>query len=169
MMKSVFHNLYIHKSLYAKDLGSCKKSISEIARDFGDFFELIFNGAPVAFFQDTVDKTLPNHDLLEVWTEIAAVMKTEVSPYTFDRWFKEIELVELTDQDLTLLAPNNIYQFWIESNYINLLQSAIMLVLRSPRAVKFALCEKSPAEQSPAAVPETIEKEEQEKQEKSYG
>ena len=113
-----------------------------------------------------MDKTLPNHDLLEVWTEIAAVMKTEVSPYTFDRWFKEIELVELTDQDLTLLAPNNIYQFWIESNYINLLQSAIMLVLRSPRAVKFALCEKFPAELPPAAVPESVEKEEQEKQEK---
>jgi chromosomal replication initiator protein len=113
--------------------------------------------------QDTVDKTLPTQDLSEIWDEIAAVMRTEVSPYTFDRWFKEIELVELTPQHLTLLAPNNIYQFWIESNYINLLGSAIMLVLRSPRAVKFALCEKKPAEAHPAASrPDPIEKEEEE-------
>src|ERR1700742_4679482 len=109
--------------------------------------------------QDTVDKTLPTQDLSEIWDEIAAVMRTEVSPYTFDRWFKEIELVELTPQHLTLLAPNNIYQFWIESNYINLLQSAIMLILRSPRGVKFALCEKLPAGLPPETAPEPVEKE----------
>jgi len=125
---------------------------------------LFFNPSPL---QDTVDKTSPTQDLSEIWAEIASVMRTEVSPYTFDRWFKEIELVELTEQHLILLAPNNIYQFWIESNYIHLLQSAIMLVLRSPRAVKFALCEKS-RESLPAAVrPDPIEKEEEHEEKES--
>ena len=114
-----------------------------------------------------MDKTLPTEDLPEIWAEIASAMRTEVSPYTFDRWFKEIELVELTPQHLTLRAPNNIYQFWIESNYIHLLQSAILLVLRSPRTVKFALCEKPHEARSAAVHPEPIEKEKaEEKQEK---
>jgi chromosomal replication initiator protein len=122
---------------------------------------LFFKPSPL---QDTVDKTLPNQDLPEIWAEIASVMKTEVSPYTFDRWFKEIELVELTTEHLTLLAPNNIYQFWIESNYINLLQSAILLILRSPRTVKFALCEKSPAALPAGVRPDPVVKEDEQEE-----
>src|SRR5205823_12495009 len=49
-----------------------------------------------------------------------------------------VELVEATDKSLTLRVPNNIYQFWIESNYITALQNAIVTALGSPRAVKFA-------------------------------
>jgi chromosomal replication initiator protein len=113
---------------------------------------------------DTVDKTLPSQDLSETWASIASVMRTEVTPDTFDRWFKEIELVELTAQHLTLHAPNKIHQFWIESNYINLLQSAIMLILGSARAVKFALSEESPAAASAAVRPIPIEEEKEEKE-----
>jgi len=119
---------------------------------------LFFNPIP---FQDTVDKTLPTEDLPEIWAEIASVMRTEVSPYAFDRWFKEIELVELTAQHITLRAPNNIYQFWIESNYISMLQSAIMLVLRSPRTVKFSVCEKPPEKIPAADRPDPADQEEE--------
>ena len=61
-------------------------------------------------------------------------MKAEVSADTYDRWFQEIELVELDDEELTLRVPNNIYQLWIESNYLSLLRAAIVLVdRRRPR------------------------------------
>jgi hypothetical protein len=42
-----------------------------------------------------VDKLIPSDDLTAVWKEIAANMKTEVSADTFQRWFKDIKLVEL--------------------------------------------------------------------------
>ena len=38
---------------------------------------------------------------------------------------------------MTLRVPNNIYQLWIESNYMPLLQTAVMNVLGAPRQVKF--------------------------------
>ncbi|MDB6152089.1 MAG: dnaA [Chthoniobacteraceae bacterium] len=84
-----------------------------------------------------VDKSAPVEDLTAVWQEIAAAMKAEVSADTFERWFKEIELVELDSASVTLRVPNNIYQLWIESNYMPLLRSATMLVFGSPRVVRF--------------------------------
>ncbi len=84
-----------------------------------------------------MDNFLKSADLNTVWNGIAARIKTEVSADTYDRWFREIELVELDEKNLTLRVPNNIFQFWIESNYLNLLRSATMLALGSSREVKF--------------------------------
>jgi chromosomal replication initiator protein len=101
-------------------------------------------------------------------------MKAEVSPDTFDRWFKDIELVELSPESLTLRAPNNIYQLWIESNYMNLLKSAVMLALGTPRKVQFSLTETSmdaasPALPIPASKEELTEPEEMEPAQKPAG
>ena len=84
-----------------------------------------------------MDKFLKLADLNAVWADISARIKAEVSADTYDRWFREIELVELDNQALTLRVPNNIFQFWIESNYLNLLRSATLLSLGSSREVKF--------------------------------
>ncbi len=78
-------------------------------------------------------------ELEPVWAEIVQSIRTAVSADTFDRWFKEISLISLDEDQLTLQVPNNIYQFWIESNYLTLLQSATTLALGSPRTVHFAL------------------------------
>jgi len=70
---------------------------------------------------------------------MAAHIKKEVSADSYERWFREIELVELDENTLTLRVPNNIYQLWIESNFRNLLRSVVLLILRSPRELKFVL------------------------------
>ena len=86
----------------------------------------------------TVDKSVETLNPSTVWAEIIGSIRAEVSADTFDRWFKETELVALNDETLTLRVPNNIYQLWIESNY---LQSACSLRRCSrsgvPRAVQF--------------------------------
>ncbi len=84
-----------------------------------------------------MDKSLPNPNLKTIWADIARALKADVSVDTYDRWFKDIELVELEPGQLTLRVPNNIYQLWIETNYISLLRSAMMLVLGEPREVRF--------------------------------
>ena len=53
------------------------------------------------------------------------------------RWFAAIEPVQADEMPLTFQVPNTIYQFWIESNYLNVVQSAAMSVLGSPREIKF--------------------------------
>jgi chromosomal replication initiator protein len=73
----------------------------------------------------------------ELWQRLAAALKPQVSADTFKRWFSAVELVEATDTRLTFRVPNNIYQFWIESNHMAALQAAIMTAFGAPREVKF--------------------------------
>ncbi len=72
-----------------------------------------------------------------IWREIASGIKLHLSADAFHRWFAAIELVQADEMVLTFQVPNNIYQFWIESNYLNVVQAAAMSVLGSPREIKF--------------------------------
>jgi chromosomal replication initiator protein len=73
----------------------------------------------------------------QLWQKLSSALKPQVSADTFNRWFSAVELVHATDESLTFSVPNNIYQFWIESNHMAALQSAITAALGSPREVKF--------------------------------
>jgi chromosomal replication initiator protein len=73
----------------------------------------------------------------KIWDEIACEIQPRVSGDAFQRWFTALELVQADEVALTFQVPNTIYQLWIESNYLNLVQSAIVAVLGSPRVIKF--------------------------------
>ena len=73
----------------------------------------------------------------QIWAPIAEAIKTQVNIDTYQRWFAGITLMRADEQEMTLRVPNNIYQLWIESNYMPLLQTAVMNVLGAPRQVKF--------------------------------
>ncbi len=82
----------------------------------------------------------------QLWQQLSLALKPQVSPDTFKRWFSAVELVQASDVALTFSVPNNIYQFWIESNHIAALQSAITSVLGAPREVKFCPPSGKPSE-----------------------
>lgn len=108
----------------------------------------------------TVDKPLKTDSLTSIWAGIAAAMKAEVSTDTFNRWFKDIDLVELDAQKLVLRVPNNIYQLWIESNYLGMLRTAVLMELGAARDIKFVLADTTgesapPASTTPAVPVET--------------
>jgi chromosomal replication initiator protein len=73
-----------------------------------------------------------------IWQKLSLALKPEVSADTFKRWFSSVELIQADDDTLTFRVPNNIYQFWIESNYMTALQSAIIAALGAPREIKFS-------------------------------
>src|SRR6202022_3812435 len=77
----------------------------------------------------------------EIWREIAGEIRLHLSADAFQRWFAEIELVQADEIALTFQVPNSIYQFWIESNYLNVVQSAAISVLGSPREVKYRVAD----------------------------
>jgi chromosomal replication initiator protein len=102
-----------------------------------------------------VDKVLKTADLNAVWNEISGRVRAELTADNYERWFREIELVELGDQHLTLRVPSNIYQLWIESNFLSHVRSATMLVLGSARHVKFVFAgEKAGA--APVCAPVSV-------------
>src|SRR5208283_625801 len=77
----------------------------------------------------------------DIWREIARGIRLHLSADAFQRWFAAIELVKADEIALTFQVPNTIYQFWIEGNYLNVVQSAAMSVLGSPREIKFRAAE----------------------------
>ena len=72
-----------------------------------------------------------------IWREISRGIRTHLSAEAFQRWFAAIELVGADEFALTVKVPNSIYQFWIESNYLNVVQSVVVSVLGSPREIIF--------------------------------
>ncbi len=97
-----------------------------------------------------MDKTLFPQDLDAIWSQIAQSIRTEVTADTFNRWFKDIVLVEIDAKQLTLRVPNNIFIYYIQDNFLPLLQTTAMLKLGAPRTVRFVLAESEPANASEA-------------------
>jgi chromosomal replication initiator protein len=85
----------------------------------------------------TVDKPLTIEELPFVWGKIVERLREDISDDTYSRWFKDIELIALSDKEMTLQVPSPIYQLWIESNYMGLLRSAILIILGRERGVHF--------------------------------
>ena len=75
----------------------------------------------------------------QAWSKLSAALKPQVSADTYKRWFSAVKMIDVADDSFTFLVPNNIYQFWIESNHMTALQSAIEMAFGAPRAVKFAM------------------------------
>jgi chromosomal replication initiator protein len=78
-----------------------------------------------------------------IWQAIAERISAQVSRFAFERWFQAVTITAADETDLTILVPNHIYQLWIESNYLNLLHSAIAAVLGAPRNVHFVCAEET--------------------------
>ena len=72
-----------------------------------------------------------------IWREMASEIRPHLSADAFQRWFLGIELVQADETALTFQVPNSIYQFWIESNYLNVVKFAAASVLGNPREIKF--------------------------------
>src|SRR4051812_47360146 len=95
----------------------------------------------------------------QLWQKLSAALKPQVSPDTFKRWFSAVRLVHATDEAFTFRVPNNIYQFWIESNHMNALQAAIVAAFGSPRVVKFTTSVEGAAKKEEEELPEILPKE----------
>ncbi|MDP9292342.1 MAG: chromosomal replication initiator protein DnaA [Verrucomicrobiota bacterium] len=99
-----------------------------------------------------MDKSLVENNFCLVWDEIANAIRPFVSVDTFQRWFAGVELLGASETDLMLGVPNSISQLWIESNYMPLLQGAVLQVLGAPRKIKFKLMTDGPVSDEPTAT-----------------
>src|SRR5256885_2912186 len=88
----------------------------------------------------------------QLWQKLSAALRPQVSADTYKRWFSSLELVDASENALSFRVPNNIYQFWIESNHMVALQAAVVKALGEPRQINFVVPSGNPEETS-----ETIE------------
>src|SRR2546430_974368 len=92
---------------------------------------------PVWHLCNTVNNFRMDKKCAQLWQRLSAALKPEISADSFKRWFSNVELVDAKDKSITLTVPNNIYQLWIESNYMPALQNAIIATFGSTRSVRF--------------------------------
>jgi len=93
---------------------------------------------PVWHLCNTVNKFAMDKKCEQLWQRLSTALKPQISADSFKRWFSAVELIEAKDKTLTLGVPNNIYQLWIESNYMPALHTAIVTTFGTPRSVRFS-------------------------------
>lgn len=72
----------------------------------------------------------------QIWTSVAGVIKERISADGFERWFNDVTVNSDDGLTLRLSVPNPIHQFFIESNYLALVQEAATEVLGAPRKIQ---------------------------------
>jgi chromosomal replication initiator protein len=115
--------------------------------------------SPVWHLCNTVNNFRMDKKCAQLWQLLSAALKPQISADSFKRWFSTVELIEAKDKSITLTVPNNIYQLWIESNYMPALQNAIITTFGGPRSVTFCAPSATGAQSSvdeAATVKETL-------------
>ncbi len=110
--------------------------------------------SPLILTTFPISTTMPT-SLDHIWSELSETLKTKVSKDTFDRWFGGLVLCNLSDTSLTLAAPNEIHQLWIETNYLPVLQELISERFEGARTLKIVVSDENgeaPSEEEEAAV-----------------
>ena len=94
-------------------------------------------------------------DCANIWQPISALIRKRISPDGYERWFQGVNVMSDDGLKLVFRVPNPIHQFFIESNYLPLVQEAASEVLGSPRKIQFIAPGRGEAEVSalPAASP----------------
>ncbi len=64
-------------------------------------------------------------DVKAIWERCVADVQTRLSTPASKAWFDETEALALTDEAITLRAPNSFAKEWLEHRYANLLQDAL--------------------------------------------
>ena len=72
-----------------------------------------------------------------IWASVSEVIRQRISVDGYERWFQGVDVVSDDGLKLVFRVPNRIHQFFIESNYLRLVQEAAQEVLRSPRKIQF--------------------------------
>lgn len=105
---------------------------------------------------------LPSGAELEVlWSQISSALRAELGEGIYDRWFSTLRLGGVTSKALTLVIPNDIYRFWIESNYAAQVQAALMSVFGGQRTLDFQVESSAPPVRNdvpPPPLEETTDK-----------
>jgi chromosomal replication initiator protein len=73
----------------------------------------------------------------DIWTSVSKVIRQRISADGYERWFHGVDVISDDGRKLVFRVPNPIHQFFIESNYLRLVQDAASEVLDSPRKIQF--------------------------------
>jgi len=90
-------------------------------------------------------------DFRQVWATLSSLIANRVSPDGFQRWFSDVEVLNDDGATLSLSVPNPIHKFFIESNYMPLLQAAAVEAFGEARTIELVARTTDDTEASPSS------------------
>ncbi len=67
----------------------------------------------------------------------AKLLREKIGATMYERWFQRIEFTKDDNAHVTLKVPNLMHQYWIEDNYLSVLQSVFLEVFGVPCEIEF--------------------------------
>ena len=74
----------------------------------------------------------------DIWSKVSLRIRERVSADGYERWFSGVTASAHDGDSITLCVPNPIHQFFIESNYLPILEESVREVIPSVTAVHFS-------------------------------
>lgn len=81
-------------------------------------------------------------DIVSLWDKTLQLIKGELSPPSFNAFFKQIVPLKIYMNELILLVPNEFTKSILEDRYLNLIESSVNQLSLKKHKVKFVLNEK---------------------------
>lgn len=109
---------------------------------------------------EVADKPVAGESAAAVWEKAQAHLREILSQDVYERWIRVIDAERLTDDRLVLSVANDLYQDWLETNYVPLIRQALAATTGRDLAIELAVnpekriaVEEAPAPVAPVAVP----------------
>ena len=78
-------------------------------------------------------------DVYSVWQKCLYIIKNNLSPESFNNWFKPIKPIRLNKNKLTIRVPSPYFYEYIEENYIDLIRRALKNVIGSNAKLEYEI------------------------------
>ncbi len=73
------------------------------------------------------------------WTECLNLIKQQITNQAYETWFSDVEILELTEEEIRLQVPNQYHFEWLEQKYRHLLNDVIIKIGDNPRVVNYSV------------------------------
>lgn len=83
---------------------------------------------------------------VELWERSLSILRTQISPNTFETWLQKASPVALDADTLVVRVPNMLTRDWLERHYTPLFQEALYTISKTPLYVRFVLPDSVPAQ-----------------------
>ena len=73
------------------------------------------------------------------WSDCLSLIKQQITNQAYETWFSDVEILELTEEEIKLQVPNQYHFEWLEQKYRHLLNDVITKVGTNPRVVNYSV------------------------------
>lgn len=68
-------------------------------------------------------------DMTAIWTEFLNKIENQISPIMFDTYFKETKLIQLNENQATVLVPMHVYKKYLKENYNDFIEEVFTTIV----------------------------------------